>query len=226
MRRDPDPWVVHKTSYRVVKAPFVAIREHHLVLPNGQEIPDYWIFEWHPWVNVIALTPSQEIILTRQYRPGVAQVHYELPGGVVDPGDTVTPDEPSLASPPQVLDTSRPSHPDMGWANLQPPSSKTLEVAARRELVEETGYAGGTWRHFSRSCSNPASQDNWAHTFLADGVTLQQKPDLDDTEQIEVHLLSLEALENQMASGGFAQAMHLAALYRFLFERTKNQGVG
>ena len=39
------------------------------------------------WVNVIAVTPDEQLILIRQYRFGVEQVTLEVPGGVVDEGE-------------------------------------------------------------------------------------------------------------------------------------------
>jgi ADP-ribose pyrophosphatase len=40
------------------------------------------------WVNVIALTPDLCVVLIRQYRPGVDRICVEIPGGMVDPGET------------------------------------------------------------------------------------------------------------------------------------------
>ncbi len=40
------------------------------------------------WVNVIALTPDRRVVLIRQYRPGVDRICVEIPGGMVDPGET------------------------------------------------------------------------------------------------------------------------------------------
>ena len=39
------------------------------------------------WVNVIALTPANEVVLIRQYRIGIEKVCLEIPGGMVDPGE-------------------------------------------------------------------------------------------------------------------------------------------
>lgn len=40
------------------------------------------------WVNVLALTAQDEIVFVRQFRQGTAEVSLELPGGMVDPGET------------------------------------------------------------------------------------------------------------------------------------------
>jgi ADP-ribose pyrophosphatase len=39
------------------------------------------------WVNVIALTPENRVVLLRQYRVGVDRVCLEIPGGMIDPGE-------------------------------------------------------------------------------------------------------------------------------------------
>lgn len=40
------------------------------------------------WVNVIAFTPSKEIVLVEQYRHGTSEITLEIPGGMVDPGES------------------------------------------------------------------------------------------------------------------------------------------
>jgi 8-oxo-dGTP pyrophosphatase MutT (NUDIX family) len=46
------------------------------------------VLEFGTWAIIIAITPQQEVILIRQYRHGVGKVIWEIPGGVVDPGET------------------------------------------------------------------------------------------------------------------------------------------
>jgi len=46
------------------------------------------LLECVDWVNVIALTPDERVVLIRQYRPGVDRICVEIPGGMVDPGET------------------------------------------------------------------------------------------------------------------------------------------
>lgn len=41
------------------------------------------------------------------------------------------------------------------------------EAAARRELLEETGYSGGEWEPLGALASSPSLKDNWAYLFLA-----------------------------------------------------------
>ena len=39
------------------------------------------------WVNVIAITKNDEVLLVKQYRHGVNEITYETPGGAVEPGE-------------------------------------------------------------------------------------------------------------------------------------------
>lgn len=86
---DPAAWKVLSTEYLFRRPPWLTLRKDQLLLPNGREIPEYWISEFPPWVNVVAVTPAEQVVLVRQYRPGIAEVHFEIPAGVVD-----RPDEP------------------------------------------------------------------------------------------------------------------------------------
>jgi 8-oxo-dGDP phosphatase len=81
---DPKPWTVLHRRYIYNRAPWLVIRQDHVRLPNGREIPEFWVQEFPPWVSVVAITPKDEIVLVRQFRAGLAQVHYELPAGVAD----------------------------------------------------------------------------------------------------------------------------------------------
>ncbi len=45
------------------------------------------VIECADWVNVIALTPGDEVVLIRQFRAGSSQVTLEIPGGMVDAGE-------------------------------------------------------------------------------------------------------------------------------------------
>ena len=48
---------------------------------------DFYKFQFPRWVNIIALTGRQELILIRQYRFGTDRVEWEIPGGAVNDGE-------------------------------------------------------------------------------------------------------------------------------------------
>ena len=56
-------------------------------LPDGRIIEPV-ILEFSDWACVFALTKQQEVLLIRLYRHGVGKIIWEIPGGVIDPGET------------------------------------------------------------------------------------------------------------------------------------------
>jgi 8-oxo-dGTP pyrophosphatase MutT (NUDIX family) len=46
------------------------------------------MLDWADWVHVVALTPDDRLVLVRQFRPGAQTVTLELPGGMMEPGET------------------------------------------------------------------------------------------------------------------------------------------
>jgi ADP-ribose pyrophosphatase len=69
-------------DYRIFRS--MAVRASH---PRTGAERDFTVLDTPDWVNVIALTPADEIVLIRQYRHGADRVHVEIPGGMVDPGE-------------------------------------------------------------------------------------------------------------------------------------------
>lgn len=84
---EPQAWQVLDRRYVYDRKPYMTLREDTVLLPNGNRIEDYFVFEYPDWVSVLGVTPRREIVLIRQYRHGAARVHFELPAGVVDPGE-------------------------------------------------------------------------------------------------------------------------------------------
>jgi 8-oxo-dGTP pyrophosphatase MutT (NUDIX family) len=39
------------------------------------------------WVNVLALTDDDRVVILRQFRPGTERVYLEIPGGMIEPGE-------------------------------------------------------------------------------------------------------------------------------------------
>ena len=61
------------------------------------------------------------------------------------------------------------------------------EAAARREVLEETGYGGGQW-HSLGSLHPAASRfTNQVHSFLALGVTKIAAPAVEESENLHLH---------------------------------------
>lgn len=96
------------------------------------------------------------------------------------------------------------------------------EDAARRELMEETGYAGGTWRLLDVLSPNPTANTNLCYCFVAEGVTLQGQQHLDATEDIAVELKTRSEMFSLLKSNSLVQAMMAAPLWHHFFETSTN----
>lgn len=86
--------------------------------------------------------------------------------------------------------------------------------AAKRELLEETGFGGGKWRSLGLVQVNPAIHNNLCHMWQADGVRSLQEQDLDPGEAIRVHLMSLDEVKEAITNGRFLHPLGLAAMSR------------
>ncbi|SIP90761.1 NUDIX domain-containing protein [Rhizobium sp. RU35A] len=79
-------WTVLR-SERVLKDRWIDLRADHCQTPSGREISPYYVLSYADWVNIVAITEADEVVMVRQYRHGVAAWVTELPGGVADPED-------------------------------------------------------------------------------------------------------------------------------------------
>lgn len=90
--------------------------------------------------------------------------------------------------------------------------------AAKRELLEETGFSGGEWQEIMAISANPTSMTNITHCFLATGVEKTFEQNLDSTEELSVHLLSREDVRSLVGNGGMIQSLMIAPLLKHLSE--------
>ena len=85
------------------------------------------------------------------------------------------------------------------------------EVAARRELREETGYTSGQWVALGSCTPNPATQTNRCHTFLALDCEPAGGLELDPAEELQVWACAWAEWETRMRRGEIHHALVLTA---------------
>jgi 8-oxo-dGTP pyrophosphatase MutT (NUDIX family) len=56
--------------------------------PHTGERHSFFRIDSPDWVNVVPVTAAGEIVMVRQFRHGLRDVTLEIPGGMVDPGET------------------------------------------------------------------------------------------------------------------------------------------
>jgi len=64
------------------------IRSDISISPRTGKEHDFFVLDSVNWVNVIAVTPDQQLVMVEQFRHGSNTVELEIPGGMMDPGDT------------------------------------------------------------------------------------------------------------------------------------------
>ena len=93
------------------------------------------------------------------------------------------------------------------------PGEDSLD-AARRELLEETGFGEGNWRYLGSVQANPAIHNNLCHHWLAEDVVELQQPTPDSGEAIRVHLMNLGEVREAIAAERFKHPLGLSAMSR------------
>jgi len=96
---------------------------------------------------------------------------------------------------------------------LEPEESP--EATARRELVEETGFAAATWRALGGFFSAPGFCEEYLHCYLATDLT-PEHADGDEDEDIEVVPLSFDESLALVDRGEIEDAKSLAAILLYL----------
>jgi 8-oxo-dGTP pyrophosphatase MutT (NUDIX family) len=97
------------------------------------------------------------------------------------------------------------------------------ETAARRELLEETGYEAGRLTHLATLHDDPTKNTNRFHLFLAQDVRLVREQALDVTENIRVERVPLREMKNKVLNREIQVANSVAVTFLAL-EKLAQQG--
>lgn len=137
---------------------------------------DFYVIDFPNWVQVLPITPEDQVVMVRQYRHGCGQVLLELPGGLIDNDD---------ANP---------------------------EESARRELLEETGYAAEELVLVTKTYPQPAVLSNTGLTYLARNAKKIAEPQPDAAEDIEICLVNLEKIPEMIRKGEIKHSQSIMGL--------------
>jgi ADP-ribose pyrophosphatase len=76
-------WKILSSSY-IHKGPWATLRADKCEMPDGRIVDEYYVLEYPNWVNAVALTEDNKILMVRQYRHAAEIVSLEIPGGVIE----------------------------------------------------------------------------------------------------------------------------------------------
>ena len=81
------PWKTIRTKligdFRIFK-----LRSDVKISPRTGREHDFFVLDSVNWVNIIAVTPDRQFVMVEQYRHGSNTVELEIPGGMMDAGET------------------------------------------------------------------------------------------------------------------------------------------
>jgi ADP-ribose pyrophosphatase len=99
-------------------------------------------------------------------------------------------------------------------------NTENAEMAAIRELREETGYFTQKARKIGMLYDNPSKDTNQIHLFFAENVVkVGEQQNLDITEEIEVILISVDSVLDKIAQGEISETGTVAAIFLGLSNR-------
>ncbi len=168
----------HLTSEHILTTKVFSLTRQEFRSPRTGAPHPFHVLESGDWTNVIPITENGDVVMIRQFRVGIRGMTLEIPGGIIDPGDS-------------------------------DPRS-----AARREMIEETGYDSDDIRPLGSVHPNPAIQNNRCHLFVARGVTRVKNQELEETEAIEVVLVPLIRISDLIRAGEISHGLVLNAFHR------------
>jgi ADP-ribose pyrophosphatase len=181
MSEQPETWEIVE-SKEIADCRVFKVRED--LSQNGDKRAKFYVIENTDWVNVVAITKDERIVLIEQFRHGIGEITLEIPGGMID-GD------------------------------------ESPETAARRELLEETGFSAKEFVLLGKSRPNPAIQNNWVHHFAALGAEKYEEVKFDEHESVITKLCPIDSIPNLMKSGEITHSLVLAAFYYLSFYKMK-----
>ena len=87
--------------------------------------------------------------------------------------------------------------------------------AAKRELMEETGFGGGNWQKWMTISANLSTHNNLIHCYLATDVEPLGEQHLDQGEDLEPRMFSREEVLDMLQKGEIWQALMAAPLWKY-----------
>lgn len=102
-------------------------------------------------------------------------------------------------------------------------SDETPLETAKRELLEETGYSGGKWKLINQLAVDTSNMTEISYSFLATDLVKVADPKLEETEDIEIVLLSEDEVMQSLKRGDVISALMVAPLWQYFYTKQLGQ---
>ena len=177
------------TCEHIINDEWIDFRKSKYKFPDGRTFEPFYSYSRRDYVVIVATDQDGKYICVRQYRHGIKQVTTEFCAGGIERKDGKEyGSRKDAANVEAALD------------------------AAKRELLEETGYESDDWKFLLTVPSNATMADNYANLFVAKNCRKVSEQNLDETEFLNVHLHTRQEIEGMIENGEFPQASHILAL--------------
>ncbi|MBR5637577.1 MAG: NUDIX hydrolase [Pseudobutyrivibrio sp.] len=189
MQNDKDLVWEEVSCEHIVEDEYIDFRRSAYRFPDGTVFEPYYSYSRRDYVVIVATDEDGKFICVKQYRQGIKRVTVEFCAGGLERLDGK--EYGSCNNPAQV---------------------EAALDAAKRELLEETGYESDDWKFLLKIPSNATMADNYANIFMAKNCKKVAGQNLDDTEFLNVELHNRQEIDELIQSGDFPQASHVLAL--------------
>lgn len=101
-------WKIHSTQ-EILHTPIFKVHVDSSECPRTGRRGDFYKFKFGNWVNIVAMTSEDEMVMIRQFRHGSRKFEIEIPGGLIDPTDA----DPVFAGRRELLE-------ETGYSGVNP----------------------------------------------------------------------------------------------------------
>lgn len=182
----------------IIQDEWIDFRRSAYRLPDGKVFEPFYSFSRRDYVVIVASDCDGNYLCVRQFRQGIKEVTTEFPAGGLERSDGR---EYGGGAGGAVSGTEAGGMSD----------SEDALAAAKRELLEETGYMSSEWTHLLTIPSNASISDNYAHIYMAKNCRMAARQHLDETEFLHVELHTPQEIQELIRTGRFQQAVHVMA---------------
>ncbi len=209
MNRDDLIWEEVKTEH-IVQDEWIDFRRSAYRFPDGTVFEPYYSYSRRDYVVIVASDEEGNYICVRQFRQGIGEVTTEFVAGGLERTDGKEYRGGDSSEEKSAAGSGAAGAAGDSAAGVCGAAEDALE-AAKRELLEESGYASDEWTHLLTIPSNATIADNYAYIYAAKNCRRVTGQNLDAMEFLNVERYTAQEIDKMIAEGKFQQAMHITA---------------